>query len=373
LLSSLNAPLFVSCVEPLKRSAGRGFALNVRKPDRVDQRARWLVALQGDAETADILAGQFNLNFSDIGHIEGYARAAESSNTGEFRDILWKECVRTLEPKLSDLASEVKSNSHWDDIVLPSAEFELLRAIASQVKHRTRVHVDWGYSNKLSRGLGISALFAGDSGVGKTRAAEILANELHLALFRIDLSAVMSKYIGEAEKHLRRIFDAAEDGGAILFFDEADALFGKRSEILSSHDRFANVEIDYLLQRIEVFRGLAILATNMKHSLDTAFVRRMQFIVNFPFPGQAERRRLWMRAFPPETPVAELDIDRLARFPITGGTIQNIALQAAFRAAAAGSSVDTRTVLAATRTEFQKIDRPFCESEFQMTSKSGAA
>jgi hypothetical protein len=371
-LTGLNTTIFVACREPLKRSAGRGFALEIHKPDRSDQRDKWLTTLQGDTETAELLAGQFNLNFSDIGHIESYARAVSKDKAG-FHDRLWRECVRTLDPRLSDLASEVRSHSTWDDIILPPAEFALLRAIVSRVKYRTRVHIDWGYSNKLNRGLGICALFAGDSGVGKTRAAEIVANELHLSLFRIDLSAVMSKYIGEAEKQLRKIFDAAEDGGAILFFDEADALFGKRSEIISSHDRFANVEIDYLLQRIEVFRGLVILATNMKHALDTAFTRRMQFIVNFPFPGPAERRRLWMQAFPRETPVGDLDIERLARFAVTGGTIQNIALQAAFQAAEAGSKVDTKAVLSAARMEFLKMNRFFIESEFQITGQSGAA
>ena len=153
----------------------------------------------------------------------------------------------------------------------------------------------------MNRGLGISALFAGESGTGKTMAAEVLANELRLDLYRIDLSAVVSKYIGETEKNLRRLFDAAEDGGAILFFDEADALFGKRSEVKDSHDRYANIEINYLLQRMEAYRGLAILATNMKSALDTAFLRRLRFIVNFPFPGAAERRAIWERVFPPET------------------------------------------------------------------------
>src|SRR3989440_8648996 len=155
----------------------------------------------------------------------------------------------------------------------------------------------------MNRGLGISALFAGDSGTGKTMAAEVIANELRLNLYRIDLSAVVSKYIGETEKNLRRLFDTAEDGGAILFFDEADALFGKRSEVKDSHDRYANIEINYLLQRIEAYRGLAILATNMKSALDQAFMRRLRFVVDFPYPGVGERRAIWERVFPAEAAV----------------------------------------------------------------------
>src|SRR6266581_7594059 len=180
----------------------------------------------------------------------------------------------------------------------------------------------------MNRGLGINALFAGESGTGKTMAAEVIANSLHL-----NLSAVVSKYIGETEKNLRRLFDAAEDGGAILFFDEADALFGKRSEVKDSHDRYANIEINYLLQRMESYRGLAILATNMKSVLDTAFMRRLRFIVNFPFPGLTERKRMWQQVFPANTPTDGLDYDRLARFNLTGGSISNIALNAAFLAA----------------------------------------
>jgi ATPase family associated with various cellular activities (AAA) len=373
LLSNLRTTVFLGCVEPSRRPSSRGLVLRIQKPERADQRAAWIAALSGDTETAELLAGQFNLNLSDIARIESYAHPAKAVGKEEFRSRLWSECVRSLDPRINDLASEVQTHSTWDDIVLPPAELELLHSIASHVKHRTRVHIDWGYERKLGRGLGVSALFVGPSGVGKTRAAEILANELHLALYRVDLSAVMSKYIGEAEKHLRRIFDAAEDGGAILFFDEADALFGKRTEIKDHQDRYGNVEVNYLLQRMEAFRGLAILASNMKQALDFAFTRRLHYIINFPFPGPAERRRLWMRAFPPETPVHELDFDRLSNFTITGGTIQNIALQAAFRAAEKGSHVNMETVLAATRTEFKKIDRLFSEAEFQIPGKSGAA
>ena len=184
-------------------------------------------------------------------------------------------------------------------------------------------------------------------------------------LYRIDLSAVVSKYIGETEKNLRRLFDAAEDGGAILLFDEADALFGKRSEVKDSHDRYANIEINYLLQRMEAYRGLAILATNMKSALDPAFMRRLRFIVNFPFPGVAERKLIWQKVFPPQTPTDALDYDRLARLNVTGGNIHSIALNAAFMAAQANAAVNMPIVLAAARTEMRKLEKPINEADFR--------
>ena len=209
-----------------------------------------------------------------------------------------------------------------------------------------------------SRGLGITALFAGPSGTGKTLAAEVIARELRLDLYRIDLSAVVSKYIGETEKNLRRVFDAAEEGGAVLLFDEADALFGKRSEVKDSHDRYANIEVSYLLQRMEAYRGLAILTTNMKHALDPAFQRRIRFVVQFPFPDPTARAEIWRGAFPSATPVGNLDLAWLASLDVTGGSIRNIAIGAAFLAAEAGEPVGMTHLLAAARSECAKLDRP---------------
>jgi SpoVK/Ycf46/Vps4 family AAA+-type ATPase len=216
--------------------------------------------------------------------------------------------------------------------------------------------------------LGISALFAGESGTGKTMAAEVIANDLRLNLYRIDLSAVVSKYIGETEKNLRRLFDAAEDGGAILFFDEADALFGKRSEVKDSHDRYANIEINYLLQRLESYSGLAILATNLKHALDPAFMRRLRFILNFPFPGLKERQRIWQKAFPPATPTQDLDFEHLARLNLAGGNIHSVVLNAAFLAAQAATPVTMPIVLSSARMEYRKLDRPINEADFRWSS-----
>ncbi|GAC1566346.1 MAG: hypothetical protein NVS3B17_24010 [Vulcanimicrobiaceae bacterium] len=183
----------------------------------------------------------------------------------------------------------------------------------------------------------------------------------------------MNKYIGETEKNLRKVFDAAEDGGAILFFDEADALFGKRSEVRDSHDRYANLETNYLLQRMESFRGLAILATNMKSSLDAAFTRRLRFIVNFPHPGMVERKQMWERAFPPKTLAEPLDLARLARFNLTGAVIANAALNAAFLAVRDGTKIGIDNVLVAIRQEFVKADRPIDESAFVTLPRRGAA
>jgi SpoVK/Ycf46/Vps4 family AAA+-type ATPase len=273
---------------------------------------------------------------------------------------------------MDTLARRIVAAATWADLVLPAAECALLRQIAAQVAQRSTVYEKWGFSQKLSRGLGMSVLFSGESGTGKTLAAEVLSHELRMNLYRIDLSAVVSKYIGETEKNLRRLFDAAEDGGAILFFDEADALFGSRSEVKDSHDRYANIEINYLLQRIEAYRGLAILATNMKSALDNAFLRRLRFVVRFPFPGVAERKAMWQKAFPTDTPTAALDYQRLARLNITGGNIHNVALNAAFTAASAGSSVTMPIVLDAAKAELRKIERPINDAEFRWEPSPGA-
>jgi SpoVK/Ycf46/Vps4 family AAA+-type ATPase len=257
----------------------------------------------------------------------------------------------------------------WDSLVLPDAELDLLHQISSQVAHRFQVYQQWGFDQRMNRGLGISALFAGDSGNGKSMAAEVLASDLGLDLYRIDLSAVVSKYIGETEKNLRGLFDAAQGGGVILFFDEADALFGKRSEVKDAHDRYANIETNYLLQRMEQFSGLAILATNMRSALDRAFARRLRFIVTFPFPTVAHRARMWSLAFPPHV-ANGLDHDRLARIDLNGASIANSALNAAFAAAAADrENVLMDDVLRAARNELRKLDRPVNEAHFRLPAE----
>jgi SpoVK/Ycf46/Vps4 family AAA+-type ATPase len=251
----------------------------------------------------------------------------------------------------------------WNDLVLPAAHLETLHEVVAHVRQRRRVYDEWGFGDAGTRGLGVSALFAGASGTGKTLAAEVLANELRLDLYRVDLSRVVDKYIGETEKNLRRIFDAAEGGGTILLFDEADALFGKRSEVKDSHDRYANIEVSYLLQRMEAYRGLAILTTNMKSALDTAFLRRIRFLVQFPFPDEEQRAAIWRRVFPDATPRRGVDVRRLAQLNVAGGNIRNIALNAAFLAADAGEPVRMKHLLRATRSECAKIENALTDAE----------
>jgi SpoVK/Ycf46/Vps4 family AAA+-type ATPase len=248
---------------------------------------------------------------------------------------------------------------------VPAEVEATLRQVAIHVRHRHEVLERWKLGERSARGLGISALFAGASGTGKTMAAEVLANELRLDLYRIDVSSVVSKYIGETEKNLRRVFQAAEEGGAILLFDEADALFGKRSEVKDSHDRFANIEVSYLLQRMEAYRGLAILTTNMKSALDQAFLRRLRFVIEFPFPDATARRRIWQGVFPREAPTAKLDLGKLARLSISGGHIRNIALGAAFNAAGEGAAIGMKHVLDAARREYRKLDKSLQVRETQ--------
>ena len=351
---------------------GMTSAVEVDKPTAAEQKAAWAGAL-GDAagDSPKLLASQFNLNATSIRQIARVvrsddARSVEDQDRGRsLHDRLWDACLTSTRPRMDLLAQRLDPKATWDDIVLQQAIEDLLHQIANQVRQRGTVYDDWGFRQKMNRGLGISTLFSGESGTGKTMAAEVLANELRLNLYRIDLSQVVSKYIGETEKNLRQLFDAAEDGGAILFFDEADALFGKRSEVRDSHDRYANIEINYLLQRMEEYRGLAILATNMKSALDQAFVRRLRFIVNFAFPDRRQRKIIWQKILPPETPRGDLDYDRLAGLNLTGGSIHNIALNAAFLAAQAGTDVTMPLVLASAQTEFRKLERPVREAEFQ--------
>jgi SpoVK/Ycf46/Vps4 family AAA+-type ATPase len=219
------------------------------------------------------------------------------------------------------------------------------------------VYEHWGFGARLTRGRGVTALFAGPSGTGKTMAAEVLASELHLDLHRIDLAGVVNKYIGETEKNLRRVFDAAEAGGAILFFDEADALFGRRSEVRDSHDRFANIEIDYLLQRMESYSGLAVLATNRRTALDRAFLRRLRFLLDFPFPATDDRLRIWQKVLPVAAPLDGIDYAALARLELAGGSIQNIAVNAAFLAAGASTPLTMSHLEHAASREYAKLDK----------------
>lgn len=318
-------------------------------------------ALNGEVER---VAGQFSLPADAIMTAASETHAiAGSMDSEKLGAALWDRCRQLARPRMEDLAPRIVASATWEDLVLPEAQTRTLREIAAQVRERFQVYEQWGFGPKLSRGLGITALFAGASGTGKTLAAEVLANDLRLDLYRIDLSAVVSKYIGETEKNLRRVFDAAESGGAILLFDEADALFGKRGEVKDSHDRYANIEVSYLLQRMEAYRGLAILTSNLKNVLDPAFLRRLRFVVQFPFPATGERVAIWRRLFPPQTPCEGLNIERLAQLSLPGGNLRNIALNAAFLAASGREPVRMRHLLLAARSECAKLERPLTEAE----------
>jgi hypothetical protein len=284
------------------------------------------------------------------------------SDESAIDEQIWDALRRSARGGLDALAQRIDSAATFDDLVVPSAVSGQLREMAGQLRHRQKVYEEWGFGARDRRGLGIAALFSGESGTGKTLAAEVIANEARLDLYRIDLASVVSKYIGETEKNLSQVFAAAEHSGAVLLFDEADALFGKRSEVKDSHDRYANIEIAYLLQRIESYRGLAILTTNMKSALDRAFLRRIRFIVQFPFPDEAAREAIWRRQFPPNAPVAALDFTALSRLQLSGGHIRGVAVNAAFHAAAAGESIGQHHVIAAARAEFAKLERSFTPS-----------
>jgi hypothetical protein len=345
--------------------------VEVERPTATEQAGLWRSALGPDAsDTPERLAGQFDFGTAAIEQIAAAARAVPGQPLAE---RAWTLCLADTRKGLDTLAQRIEPKATWDDIVLPGPDLSLLRMIADQVGLRGEVYGAGGFTERTSRGLGINALFAGPSGTGKTMAAEVIANHLRLNLYRIDLSAVVSKYIGETEKNLERLFREAESGGVILLFDEADALFGKRTEIRDSHDRYANIEVSYLLQRMESYRGLSILATNARNSLDTAFVRRLRFVVTFAYPRSAERKRIWQLVFPPATRTEGLDYDRLAQLDFAGGNIFSIALNAAFLAARDGTPVGMRHVLASARVETRKLERPVNEREYNLTDRMVSA
>ena len=358
-----GGPLLLASRERVRIARRPTVAFDVGRPTRPEQRDLWATALGERAATlnghVDRVTDQFDLSGPAIRAAS--LRALDA--TRPTADALWDACRVQARQELGGLARSVEPRATWDDLVLPEPQRRTLRAIEAHVRHRLRVHEAWGFGARSGKGLGITALFSGHSGTGKTLAAEVLAHALGLDLYHIDLSAVVSKYIGETETNLRRVFDAAEAGGAVLLFDEADALFGKRSEVKDSHDRYANLEVSYLLQRMEAYRGLAVLTTNLKNAIDDAFERRLRFRVAFPFPDAPQRASIWRRVFPAQTPTDGLDPDALAGLNATGGTIRNVALHAAFLAAEADTPVEMAHVRQAARDVYAQLEKPLTDRE----------
>ncbi|MEO6672190.1 MAG: ATP-binding protein [Ginsengibacter sp.] len=371
-IENIQSPIIISSGQNTCKLVRQKRIYVVIKPTAHEQFNLWKGQFGNDVDLSDEeikkLVAQFNLSTKTIhaavaGLENGSLNNLNASLNGSILKKIWKSCCLQARPDVGELAQRIEPIATMNDLVLPETQKDILKELVMQVKQRIKVYNEWGFASRSQRGLGITALFTGESGTGKTMAAEVLANELQLDLYRIDLSQVINKYIGETEKNLKKIFDSAEEGGAILLFDEADALFGKRSEVKDSHDRYANIEVSYLLQRMEAYRGLAILTTNMKNTLDKAWMRRIRFIIQFPFPDIAQREEIWRKIFPIATPTQNLEIGKLARLNIAGGNIRNIALNAAFIAANEGTPVGMSQVSRAVRSEYNKLEKPLANIE----------
>jgi len=368
------APLLVLSWE--SEPGWHGPSITINPPTFDERLAEWqsaVATLPLASEARDALAaisGRFNLHTGAISAAAKTALGLATARNSEHPEItaadLYSAARARSAPILSTLARKVSEQKRWGDLILEEDPIAQLRELCGMVEHKHRVYDSWGFGEKLSSGKGVVSLFAGQSGTGKTMGAGIIAGELELDLYKIDLSGVVSKYIGETEKNLGAIFREASQSNAILFFDEADALFGKRSEVRDAHDRYANIETAYLLQQIEEYGGPVILSTNLKMNLDEAFLRRMHFVIDFPMPEEPYRLRIWQTTLPAALPLADdVDLEFLAKqFRISGGNIRNIVLAAAFLAAAEGDSLAMRHLIRATRREFQKLGRMVTEAEF---------
>jgi hypothetical protein len=360
--------------EPVDVLHGAAFTrVELPLPGHRERLELWQRALEGmdhDGLDLEAVASKFRFTGGQIRDSAATARSLARGRDPERGELekgdLYAACRLQSNRKLSALAQKITPHYKWSDIVLPAGRLEQLREICNMLRYRSRVYEEWGFGRKLAMGKGLNVLFAGPSGTGKTMAADILAGELGLDLYKIDLSTVISKYIGETEKNLSRIFAEGRASNAVLFFDEADAIFGKRTEVRDAHDRYANIEVSYLLQRMEEYEGMVILATNLRKNMDDAFVRRLHFTVEFPFPAVTDRRRIWQGLWPADLPRAvDLDLDFMARrFELPGGNIRNIGLAASFLAAADGGTVTMAHLIRATQREYQKMGKVVLDGEF---------
>ncbi|MER7984049.1 ATP-binding protein [Streptomyces noursei] len=361
-------PLVVASQDPRQTGHPRGARVTVPTLSDEEQLGLWTDAFADLPQVTERHVASLVAQFHLPPHVVRSAAASvrrdlPASDAGDAAELAWRAGLAEARMGLDELGRRIEPRAGWDDLVLADRQLRILQEVVAHVRQRGTVYQDWGFAKSLRSGLGVTALFAGGAGTGKTLAAEVMARELGLDLFVVDLSQVVSKYIGETEKNLSRVFDAAERGGALLLFDEADALFGKRSEVKDSHDRYANLEVSYLLMRMEAYRGLAVLTTNMKKALDSAFMRRIRFVVDFPFPTERERAEIWRRVLPAQAPTKGIDPALLAQLTVAGGSIRNIALSGAFLAAEEGDRLQMRHMLAAARTEYLKLERSLAPSE----------
>jgi hypothetical protein len=368
LLTSLRRPILVARSRDASIALGAisPAVVEIPPPSFAERGALWRACTGVD--DVDELAAKFRLSMhaieraAQIAAIAAATRGAARPTVAE----LHEGARQASSGDIGRLATRLEPAFAWDDLVLPARQRALLASVSAYLRHRDLVLSQWGYERLLTGSQGLKVLFAGESGTGKTMAARMLANELGLEIYRIDLAGIVSKYIGETEKNLDRVFDAAEDSNAILFFDEADALFGKRTEVRDSHDRYANIEVAYLLQKMEGYPGAVVLATNFRKNLDDAFLRRLDFLVDFPFPEAGDRERIWRGQLPAAAPLGE-DIDPQAlaqRFKLSGGSIRNCSLAAAFLAADEGCSIEMRHLLQAVAVEYAKLGRLTLDADF---------
>jgi hypothetical protein len=372
LITSRHTPLLLSLPERL-RDYPDSLCLDIPEMKLIEQLQQWQLhlgehLLQLNGQLGGIVA-QFNLPLDGIERISERAITQWNLQPPEepqpLKEILWQICRSESRSSLEGLVDRIEPKTTWDELILPDTSTAILKQIITNISQRSKVYGEWGMGGNTQRGKGVTSLFYGPPGTGKTTAAEIIAKDLQLDLYRVDLSQVVSKYIGETEKNLDKVFDAAELSGAVLLFDEADAMIGKRSEVKDSKDRYANQEVSFVLQRMEAYSGLAVLTTNLPNAIDSAFMRRIKYSVRFEYPTPEQRITIWQKCFPPAVPHQGLRWSRLAQLNVSGANIKNIALESAFIAARTTGVIEMAHILEAARMECQKNGRPLTNEEIR--------